>query len=261
MTISLELLDFGYSIVPTNGRIPLVKWQEYQASKTPLVQVEAWASEFPNCGWAIVTGYYHGIVVVDADSPEAIAYCEAVLPWTPMRVITSRGKHYYYQHPKLSKIKSKRYLDDPPVDVKGDGGLCTAWGTYRKGNGHTYVLDQESDLCAPQDLPLFSRDWFPPDDPIPIPEFPSGRPTDGSPLERASRFLLKCDQAGAGTRSNAAFRVAANVVRGFGLTYEEGMPLMMAWNDRNDPPLDHVELGNIVRSALRCGSQPLGGKL
>ncbi len=69
-----------------------------------VTQITEWSKKTGLTGWCLLTGYYPdadtGVVVVDADTPEAIAWCEANLPKTPMVVRSAKGgRHYYYRHP------------------------------------------------------------------------------------------------------------------------------------------------------------------
>lgn len=253
-----DLLDHGYSVIPQSGKVPLIKWAEYQTRKPGYDQTEAWAKQFPECSWALLCGQHHGLVIVDADSTEASAYVQAIAIPTPMRVRSRRGMHFYYKHPGY-RVASKRYLDEPEVDVKGDGGLCTALGSIRQ-DGFIYCLDDGCDLTSIHDLPLYDKSWFPLPD-MAIPEhIDLARFSGLERFERARRWIDKAEHVSAGGRNQKAISVAYNVVRGFGLSMDEGLMLMRSWNMGNSPPLDDNELKTVVQSAMRSGRQAVGSK-
>lgn len=253
-----DLLDHGFSVIPQSGKVPLIKWAEYQTRKPGYEQTQQWAEQFPGRGWALLCGEHHGLVVVDGDSIEACAYIEAVCIPTPFRVKSRRGKHYYYRHPG-HRVASKRYLDEPEIDVKGDGGLCTALGSVRQ-DGFTYELDDGADLVSIHDLPIYDKTWFPLPDPV-IPQAVDLSKYSGmTQFERAKRYIEKAENVSSGGRNLKALSVAYNVCRGFGLPYDQGLDLMRSWNALNAPPLDDSELQTVVKSALRSGRQAVGSK-
>lgn len=257
MSLILDLIDHGYSVIPTRGKIPLVEYKQYWEQKVSEDQVKAWWKQYKPCNFAVLCGKFHNLVVVDADTPEAVEWCYDNLHYTPMRVRTRRGLHAYYKHPGF-RVKSRRALDEPPVDVKGDGGICTAVGSTHD-SGFVYRLDDGADIVAPHDLPIFQKAWFP-EAIIPIPvSLVANRSTDN--YTRAQRYLDRIPTAGQGARNQQAFKAAAASIRDFGLGFNEGMALMMDWNQHQQPPLPEHELDTIVRSALSNGRYPMGSKL
>lgn len=253
-----DLLDHGYSVIPTNGKVACVEWKPWQIAKPGYDRTEQWAKQFPSCSWAMLCGQFHGLVIVDGDSADAVSLIESMCIPTPMRVVTRRGKHFYYKHPGFH-VTSKRYLDEPEVDVKGDGAVCTALGSIRQ-DGFSYVLDDGADLVSVHDLPLYDKAWFPQPE-IAIPEpVDLDRYKHLDRFERARRWIEKAETVSSGSRNQKALSVAYGAVRGFGLSLEEGMMLMRSWNMGNNPPLDDAELKTVTMSALRSGRQSLGGK-
>jgi len=82
------------------------------------------------------------------------------------------------------------------------------------------------------------------------------------PVERARMWLAaKPADAGVGERNNAFFACAAAVLNDFELTLEEGLPLLLDWNQRLAQPLDIDEATKAARSAMQRARGPKGAKL
>jgi len=86
--------------------------------------------------------------------------------------------------------------------------------------------------------------------------------TRPAPVERARMWLAaKPADAGVGERNNAFFACAAAVLNDFELTLEEGLPLLLDWNQRLAVPLDIDEATKAARSAMARARGPKGAKL
>lgn len=256
MSIIFDLLDAGYSVIPTKGKIPLIKYAELRGQRTTHDQVKAWWQQFKPCNFAILTGVEHGLVVVDADDSNAVEFIKSVVHATPMRVLTRRGCHYYFRHPGF-KVSSRRVMDDPPIDIKADGGIVTAPGSTHE-SGFIYRLDDGADIYPVVDLPIYQKAWFP-EKPIPI---PAPRPkVNLDQAGRAQRYLDRIPAAGSGARNMQTYKAAVAMANDFGLDQDTTLALMDQWNHRNDPPLPERELRTIVESAAKGGRLPNGSKL
>jgi hypothetical protein len=124
------------SVIPLDGKRPLISWKPFQESCASNDQVEAWGERFPGMNVGVVTGRISGLVVIDADSAEATAKLEAMdIPATPT-VLTSRGRHYYFAHPE-TPISNRAGLS-PGVDMRGDGGYVVAPPSIHPNTGAVY---------------------------------------------------------------------------------------------------------------------------
>jgi hypothetical protein len=80
-------------------------------------------------------------------------------------------------------------------------------------------------------------------------------------LERARRYLAKCDPAISGQRGRAKlWATACGICHGFGLSAEETFGLLRAWNLSNQPPFAEGELQATCWRAHRKPA-PRGDKL
>jgi hypothetical protein len=267
---ALQHLELGFAPVPVvrGSRATYVPWKPWQAQRPTEADILEWFAE-PGRNIALVCGAFHRLVMVDADSADAVRFCKVHFPPTPYRLITRRGMHFYYRHPGGDvhvQTKARVFGDPtkvpgaPEVDIRGDGGIATALGSVHK-SGHIYRLAPDADMASPHDLPLWDNAWLPRPEPIKPPTLWRGAADLGA-LDRAERYLAKVGGAGKGGRNQHTFRVASAVVRDFGLSLEQGWALMSAWNTvSNDPPLPEDELRTIVRSCLQSGKRPVGWRI
>jgi hypothetical protein len=148
---ALVMAENGLSVIPINQgtekrkeKVPLVKWQSYQTEAASEEQIDYWAKSHPQSLVGIVTGAISGIVVVDCDTPDAIAYAKECGVWSPVRVKTRRGLHLVFAHPLDGRRFGPRvgsnstgydWPDFPGLDFRGDGSYVVAY------NSPDYQLD------------------------------------------------------------------------------------------------------------------------
>ena len=252
-----DYMDHGYWVIPTirEDKKPAIPWKIYQTQRPTYDELESWFSQDRNL--AVVCGEHSLTVVIDADDKEAEDWVkENCLP-SNFRVRTRKGCHFYYRHPGTPVQSKARVIPGLNLDVRGDGGLATGLGSIHE-SGHRYQLDGYSDLVSVHDLRVFDPGWFP--KPVIIKR--DKVPYEGiDKFDRASRYIKAIDGSGEGVRNQTAFQVAAAVVRDFALDEDQGMILMMEWNDLNDPPLHESEIVAVVKSAIQHGRKPYGAKL
>lgn len=119
---AVPLAKAGYCVFPLQGKEPSVEGGFY-ASTTDPSQVAEWITEGrENHDVAFATGLPSGIVVMDADTPEAFA--EMQQEYGEPTVLTRRGGHWYFRHPHNGKVTSTGVRAG--LDRKGDGGYVAA---------------------------------------------------------------------------------------------------------------------------------------
>lgn len=127
---ALELLEQGWWVVPIHAdkKHPAAEWGDiYDAGKFPSEDdLLKWWQLWPDAHVGIITGKLSGVLVVDCDNEEALAYAEQVgLTRTPWVVQTKRGKHFYFKWPEgVDHIKTLTWqnadgLEWPKNEVKG----------------------------------------------------------------------------------------------------------------------------------------------
>lgn len=70
-------LDQGLSLLPINlaAKKPYCDWKSLQNTPASHDTVEQWLEKWPDAGIGIITGVLSGLLVVDADTPEAVRWC------------------------------------------------------------------------------------------------------------------------------------------------------------------------------------------
>jgi hypothetical protein len=188
----VEAIERGWSIIPISIRSkkPLVAWKDFQTAPVTVEQLEDWiengvpiengrVSPF-NIG--LVTGSISGVVVVDADNEAAEAYARKHGLASPFSVKTTRGRHFYFEHPGQGMRFANKvggsghdWPDVQGLDFRGDGGFVVMPPSIKWKDGevvHEYAYELG-----------YGLDW---DD---LSDFPwRGRPTEVEHAETAFDF-------------------------------------------------------------------------
>lgn len=141
-------LELGWSIIPIlpDTKVPAIPWTQYQERPPDEDTVASWFEHgVPDgsggtttfFGIGVITGAVSGLVVLDCDNPDALAYAlgEAGL-WSPLGTRTTRGQHLYFRHPG-GRVSNKAggigidWPDVPGLDLRGDGGYVVAPPTIK----------------------------------------------------------------------------------------------------------------------------------
>ncbi|MFH1266011.1 MAG: DUF3987 domain-containing protein, partial [Planctomycetota bacterium] len=80
-------------------------------------------------------------------------------------------------------------------------------------------------------------------------------------LARAARYAATWPGGAQGGRNSEAMKHAAQLVRDFALSDDEARPILVAWNARNEPPLDDGELHRCLANGRKYGRHAVGAKL
>jgi Bifunctional DNA primase/polymerase, N-terminal len=116
---------------PGDGKVPAIAWRTYQKRRPTAREIDTWFGAVP-MNLAVITGPVSGVVVVDADDPEALRWLVRRLPWTPWQTQTARGFHLWYRHPGV-RVPNRARVDTGvgtlKIDVRGDGGYVIAPGS------------------------------------------------------------------------------------------------------------------------------------
>jgi hypothetical protein len=166
---ALEFLDRGWSVIPISAETkrPLIKWLEFQRRHATPEEVDGWFETWPNALLAVVCGEISGVVVVDADNPDAEQYALAHgLAHSPVQVTTKRGRHYYYKHPMdghrrgpRAGVNVRQVAPDWPaidgLDFRGDG----SYALIPPSKNYAWAIQPGIDID--DDMPVWN-DWVPP---------------------------------------------------------------------------------------------------
>ena len=130
--LAMAYYDEGLDVVPLlrKSKKPpafFKGWAQFKEQRPEREEVETWFKDRDDMTVALVCGQF---IVVDADTPEAMAWVEENIPQTPYKVRTGKGMHYYYNNPQNYTTFATKRLNDTPIerhiDIRGEGGLIIA---------------------------------------------------------------------------------------------------------------------------------------
>ena len=250
---------------PGDGKVPVLAWKPYQERLPTEAEIAQWFGAEP-MNLAIITGKVSDVVVVDADSPEALRWVVRRLPYTPWQTQTARGWHCFYRHPG-SHVRNRARVETDggklAIDVRGEGGFVIGPGSVH-ATGALYV--EAGDWSVPRDrLPLFESEWLAPQQVLrstdvrqvlrstTVPRRPAG-----DLASRARAYLASIPRPVIGQGSDGATLYAAcRLVRGFGLPLAEAEVLLWEWAG-GGPGWTRDWVARKVAHAERYGSELVG---
>lgn len=157
---AVDAVERGWTIIPLSvqSKKPLNEWKHYQTSPTMMDEVDEWfdvgapttsGNRVSLFNLALITGDVSGVVVLDCDNQAAVDYAKKNNLVSPFAVKTTRGMHFYFNHPRggkkfANKVGGTSY-DWPKIhglDLRGDGGYVVMPPSVRVDDNnnvtHTY---------------------------------------------------------------------------------------------------------------------------
>lgn len=214
------------------GKIPLLKWTKWQKRRPQESDLKSWWARWPWANVGLVTGEQSDIVVVDLEVDASLNGYP--VPPTVIAQSGSGGRHYYFRHPgRPVETKTRILGPEPAVDVRGDGGfIVVAPSGHSSGERYDWILGPEDEELA--ELP----DWV---------------------LEALKRKEKGENRRGweqvaqgvpEGQRNETAASYAGKLLSQLTpeLWESAAWPALVAWNERNTPPLEKTELRGIFES-------------
>lgn len=228
LVIAQKYIKAGFSVIPLEGKIPLIQWKEYQERFATDEELKEWFENTDN-NIGIVTGKISGITVVDIDAKsgglETLKTLHLPLTWA---VKTGGGGwHYYYKYNENCQQTAGIYQG---IDIRNDGGQVVAPPSLHK-SGLRYEWSYKEDEMAEFPIELFQqreivkKDW-------------------------ASIITSGATQ---GTRNDMAASVFGKLLNLFKPEEWDGTayPLAQAWNAKNIPPMSEKELRSVYESIAK----------
>jgi hypothetical protein len=222
------------------GKHPRIRWGAAQMSEDDL---RSWWEKFPESNVGIVTGRVSGIAVIDIDGEKGLASLEKAgflfkdFPPTPTVRTGGRGFHLIYKMPEDLSVKTRAGIYQN-VDIRGEGGLIVAPPSLH-ASGRIYSWIEGKSL---EDIEIADFD------------FAAFLPHQAEPEvpEKGGRWFEEyLKGVSEGARDAAATRLSGRYVS-LGLSEEEALFLLRAWNMRNSPPLPSNELAKCYHSIVRA---------
>lgn len=226
---ALAYLKQGYSIIPVGvDKKPLVNWKPYQHKRLTKQEVREHFSDPKAVGIAVVTGKLSNLAVLDFEK-------DANIPFSKLKTgIQAQsgggGVHFYYKYPKNFDLFSCTRLL-PEMDLRGEGGyIILPPSSHKSGNRYKWIhriFDYELSEFPGWMVPIYRE-----------------RRSVGQNIEDVVKGM------GQGTRNESATVVAGTLMRFIPYSYWSVLvwPLLVAWNEKNEPPMSLVELRHVYKS-------------
>ncbi len=266
---ALELAAEGFHVFPItpNAKAPsIIKDYPNRASRNP-DQIKKWwinpatGVERPyNIGISTTRfGDNEALVGVDVDNKGTKRGDDEILkleiegkdfPPTFTQTTPTGGRHLIYR--TKDPLKQGTSVLANGVDIRSRGGYLVGSGSVIEGR--EYQADFKELTTAPPWI-VQSCGIAKEKEPKPVQEIKDINP--GRAAQRAIFYLeMECEKAEQGERNHAGY-ITACKLKDFGVDEYTCAHLMLNfW--KCEPMLDHEELGNVVKSAYRYGTNPVG---
>lgn len=233
--IGKKYLDMGWSIIPIGyDKKPLGSWMQYQSEWVKPDQLQKWCHNPAFAGLALVTGKLTNIFVLDVDLGSTFDISS--LPTTPCSKTGSGGKHFYFSFPENVMLRNSVKFQ-PHTDTRGDGGYAILPPSkHPSGQSYEWIIDPFTTPLAtiPSTLLELLR-----------------KPINRKISSDGDINIFEGVQES--SRNDSATRVIGKLLHQFKPDDwdKEVWPLVKAWNDKNNPPLDEQELLTTYNSIKR----------
>jgi hypothetical protein len=232
----------NFSIFPTaQNKKPIEKWKHFKDRYPTADEIAEWEKSGFNI--AIATGALSDLVIVDADSAEAVRELEALNSdgvKVPLVRTPRGGRHYYCRFPTELPGNQANRGKSEKIDLRSEGGYALAPpGRTKDGK---YEWDEELNLDKVP-IPMMPRRW----------RFMFLHARLSSELRKEIEPGPRLVQ---GRRDNDIFHMAI-VWRRDGYSREEAEEMAVLMARKCDPPFDEQEALKKVESAW---SRPLRDK-
>ena len=242
----------GFCIIPAKygEKTSLINWKELQYRKPTDAEIERWFGSGKPVNVAVVCGQVSGnLVVLDFDSEQAYRDFfpkHEELERSTLVVRTGRGYHAYF---RLDRALPSMKYKDIGFEVHSDGTIVIAPPSmHPSGKPYEFVnanapparvsadeLDKAiRDFLAKHEIRDEWRDYQ-----LRSPK----KPYKGENPPCISKLL---EGVAEGFRNEAAMRLASFFMGLRGLSAQETLEALEAWNAGNRPPLDRRELKTVV---------------
>lgn len=133
-----ELSNVGicaFPLRPRSKRPAIESWDAYKERLPTEDEIDEWEATLPaDCNVAAVCGGVSRLVVLDADSDDAIAFCKVHGLQSPVQVRTSRGVHYWFRPPLHGQPVAKvgKLFGRADLQLQGEKSYVVAPGSVHE---------------------------------------------------------------------------------------------------------------------------------
>lgn len=253
-----EYARCGMSVIPWRyidddatgkpSKRPAVKWKAMQDDPWSVGQARDWWSANPSDNVGIITGASSGVIVVDCDDDDAVAWADTHLPDTDWRVTTGRGVQMGYRTPADGKrVGNRAKIGGMELDLRGDGGYVSMPPSLHR-SGVVYSWQRGPQHHAVVWLPRFDPAWLP-SEPTPEPRIPPPWSGTTDATRRAESWMRHREPSVEGGGGHTHAVKTAWALAQMGLDFQDAWPLFDAWNQTCQPPFAERELASMLLTA------------
>jgi hypothetical protein len=263
----------GLAVVPLppGKKPPAIRWEAYQTVAPKPNEIDGWWQEWPDAGMAVVLGPVSNVLAIDVDGPDANAELVRRLGGEPVapKILTGSGKPCRYQllfsHPTGLSTRAKITPWHSQLEFRGLGGLSVlppsvhpSGRRYRWAEGRS-LEEMELPELPPLVLDALRVDAEARDDRAGVErETVTVWPDHHSNVQtRALALLTKRLTAVEGAGGDkATYTAACYLVKDFGLSINQALPVLKAWNRTNcRPKWSDAELLHKLQKAAESPGQ------
>ena len=230
-TLARKSCTCGREDCPTPGKHPRIAWAEYAERLPTKDEVVSWFDdEFYGSNIGTVTGSISNLLVVDLDAPEGLKSIRKELRVSLQTLIARTGGGCWHLFYRLDgAVVPSRNRAFPMVDIKSERGFVVLPPSkHKSGSQYRWIRLMPKGYLAISEL---------------IPKMPTVETSAGWYAD-----LLNGVEEG--LRSDVATRLAGRYAS-LGLSLQEMWLIMVAWNERNRPPLSGTDLKTTVKFVHR----------
>lgn len=148
----------GLSVIPVSGKIPLIKWAEFQERRASEEEIKAWWEKWPEADLGCVTGAISNRLVLDVDGEEGAAFVrEKGVPET-YTVKTKKGTQYHFLWPLQAVGKTTLVGIAKQLDSRGEAGYCKLPPSKFSDDSGRYQSDGTADCNHLAECPQWLLD-------------------------------------------------------------------------------------------------------
>lgn len=231
---ALQYADDGIPILPLDGKRPLKRSRGYKSATTDKTEIRRLWRERPSANVGGVMGKVSGLVCVDVDGAEGERALIDLLGTVPktLEVRTHKGRHLFFSYPDDGRRIQQKIGLRPKLDILGDESYVVLPPSLHPKTGERYKW-VGTDVLAPLPEALIAA----------LSDTPGRRQETKTP--QWLREVLKGVKEG--KRNDACARLAGYYLAK-GLLGDVLEETLLAWNERNQPPLPVDEVRRAMAS-------------
>ena len=243
--------DAGLTVIPLNGKIAAIPWKPFQRRRPTEDDIKSWFLEARhNIGIVL-----KGLVVIDADSQEALTYIMEHCHESPAVTRTSRGYHVWYRKPHQRTPNRAGVVAGIQLDVKSSMRAYAVAPPSLHPDGETIYEGLRDWWSVDFDrLPYYRPSFLPVPDIRHAPVLRADPLPNDERLRRARAYISCIDSISGQGGERQLFRAACAVVRLGLYPGGPGLDLLREWNQiKAQPPWPDSKLIRSLENAVKYG--------